>query len=95
MISSEFIEHYMNAFDLLGQRLGKVSHGFIVEIDDKSSRKKKLFSTLTILNDQRIKLLFYDYKSPVNAQLSAYLHRKTSWKVDSWKGKRKRKSGKK
>lgn len=93
MISSEFIEHYTNAFDLLGQRLGKVSHGFIIEIDDKSSRKKKLFSTLTILDDQRIKILFYDYKSPVNAQLSAYLRRKTSWKVDSWKGKRK--SGKK
>lgn len=92
LINEEFVDHYTKAFDLLGRRLGTVRQGFIVEIGNNKLSKKKLFATLTVLDDQRIKILFYDFKSPVNPQLCAYLARKTAWKTESWHGKRGRKT---
>jgi len=89
LTNSEFTDHYVNAFNLLGSRIGQVKHGFIIEINDKSpKRKKELFSSLTGQDDGRVKVTFYDFKSSISLQLSNYLQRKVNWKVNQWNGKR-------
>jgi len=84
----EFTDSYISSFNLLGNKIGQVKHGFIVEIHDKKTPKKELFASLTGEEDGKVKVTFYDFKSPVNSQLSNYLQRKVNWKVRQWNGKR-------